>query len=67
MNYEQKVELAKKVAPKNKISIKEVLSIIDELLISLKNVKTLDNSIDITIDEEYLESAIWIKTVMGEL
>lgn len=67
MNYEQKIELAKKVAPKNKISIEEVLSIIDELLRGLENVKTLDNSIDITIDEEYLESAIWIKTVMGEL
>ena len=56
------LELAKNIAPYTQLSVEQVAGVIYEIIDSQKKSK-----IKFEIDEEYIQKAIWVKTVMGEI
>lgn len=62
MREEEKIELAKKVAPSTQLSTSQVLDIINEIIDIQINA-----FIKFEIDEDYIQKVIWAKTVTGKL
>ena len=56
------LELAKNIAPSIQLSVEQVAGVIYEIIDSQKK-----SRIKFEIDEEYIQKAIWVKTVMGEI
>ena len=56
------LELAKNIAPSRQLSVEQVAGVIYEIIASQKK-----SRIKFEIDEEYIQKAIWVKTVMGEI
>ena len=56
------LELAKNIAPSSQWSVEQVAGVIYEIIDSQKK-----SRIKFEIDEEYIQKAIWVKTVMGEI
>ena len=56
------LELAKNIEPSTQLSVKQVAGVIYEIIDSQKK-----SRIKFEIDEEYIQKAIWVKTVMGEI
>ena len=53
------LELAKNIAPSTQLSVEQVAGVIYEIIDSQKK-----SRIKFEIDEEYIQKAIWVKTVM---
>lgn len=62
MREEEKIELAKKVAPSTQLSTSQVLDIINEII----DIQ-INTFIKFEIDEDYIQKVIWAKTVTGRL
>lgn len=56
------LELAKNISPSTQLSVEQVAGVIYEIIDSQKK-----SRIKFEIDEEYIQKAIWVKTVMGEI
>ena len=56
------LELAKNIAASTQLSVEQVAGVIYEIIDSQKK-----SRIKFEIDEEYIQKAIWVKTVMGEI
>ena len=56
------LELAKNIAPSTQLSVEQGAGVIYEIIDSQKK-----SRIKFEIDEEYIQKAIWVKTVMGEI
>ena len=56
------LELAKNIAPSTQLSVEQVSGVIYEIIDSQKK-----SRIKFEIDGEYIQKAIWVKTVMGEI
>lgn len=56
------LEFAKNIAPSTQLSVEQVAGVIYEIIDSQKK-----SRIKFEIDEEYIQKAIWVKTVMGEI
>lgn len=67
MNEKDIMELATKVAPRTKLSISEIKGIIEEINENFDKINSLGYGADCVIDEDYLLTAIWIKTTIGQI
>ena len=56
------LNFAKNIAPSTQLSVEQVAGVIYEIIDSQKK-----SRIKFEIDEEYIQKAIWVKTVMGEI
>ncbi|WP_250674420.1 hypothetical protein LZ906_017445 (plasmid) [Paraclostridium ghonii] len=63
MREEEKIELARKVAPSTKLSPSQFLEIINEII----DIQKYGTCIKFEIDEDYIHRVIWAKTVTGRL
>lgn len=59
------LELAKNIAPSTQLSVEQVAGVIYEIIDSQKKSRIKFEIFE--IDEEYIQKAIWVKTVMGEI